>query len=104
MPDTVLRLIVFDCDGTLVDSQPSIVRTMAAAFERHGLHPPPPGETARIIGLELSAGIAALLPEGTEQDPHELARTYRDFARPSLADPDTTPRPFEGELYTVVPK
>ncbi len=34
---SALRLVVFDCDGTLVDSQNGIVASMTAAFESLGL-------------------------------------------------------------------
>ena len=40
--NTPQRLIVFDCDGTLVDSQGAIVTTMTAAFAGLGLPPPVP--------------------------------------------------------------
>mgnify|MGYP000918244321 CR=1 FL=1 len=40
MSDAPLRLAVFDCDGTLVDSQHSIVACMSAAFAAAGLAAP----------------------------------------------------------------
>ena len=35
------RLVIFDCDGTLVDSQAFIVGCMQDAFRADGLAPPP---------------------------------------------------------------
>jgi phosphoglycolate phosphatase len=56
------RLIVFDCDGTLVDSQHLIVDAMNATFETHGL-PAPSAEAVRhVVGLSLGEAIARLVP------------------------------------------
>lgn len=74
------RLAVFDCDGTLVDSQHSIVAAMNAAWRVHGLDAPDAGEVRRIVGLPLEIGIAKLLPEGDEDDFKRLSRHYRAAA------------------------
>jgi len=58
-----LRLAVFDCDGTLVDSQSSIIESMVAAFDAH-THPKPEAEDIRrVVGLPLRDAIGRLLPE-----------------------------------------
>ena len=57
----VLRLVLFDCDGTLVDSQRMIIMTMARAFERAGLPPPTDDATRAIIGLSLPEAVASAL-------------------------------------------
>lgn len=62
MSDT--RLILFDCDGTLVDSQHMIVAAMDEAFRGSGLQSPPPVAVRRIVGLSLAPAIAQLLPDG----------------------------------------
>lgn len=58
------RLIVFDFDGTLVDSQRFIATAMARAFEDQGFPAPTPEAVRRIIGLRLETA-AARLPEET---------------------------------------
>ena len=40
------RLAVFDCDGTLVDSQHSIISSMFSAFDAR-VHPRPEAEAVR---------------------------------------------------------
>lgn len=75
-----LRLAVFDCDGTLVDSQHSIVAAMNAAWRGHGLEAPDAGAVRRIVGLPLEVGIARLLPDGDGADVERLARHYREAA------------------------
>ncbi len=75
---TSLRLAVFDCDGTLVDSQHTIFASVAAAFESLGLAPPRPEESRRVIGLPLAAALAALIPEGAGIDAAQAAERYRE--------------------------
>ena len=75
-----LRLAVFDCDGTLVDSQHSIISAMNAAWRVHGLDAPDARAVRRIVGLPLEIGIAKLLPDGDEEDFERLARHYRAAA------------------------
>lgn len=57
-----IRLVVFDCDGTLVDSQHHIVGTMADAFTALDLEPPSAAHVRSIIGLSLPIAIAQLAP------------------------------------------
>jgi phosphoglycolate phosphatase len=73
----VNRLALFDCDGTLVDSQASICRAMDACFTAHGLTPPDRNATRRIVGLSLPEAMRALHPEA-EPDLHAaLTESYK---------------------------
>ncbi|MBC8337713.1 MAG: HAD-IA family hydrolase [Alphaproteobacteria bacterium] len=76
-----LRLAVFDCDGTLVDSQASIVSSMVAAFESRS-HPAPDAESVRrVVGLPLRVAMGRLLPH-TDPDEHvKLENSYKDAFR-----------------------
>ncbi|MEM6891268.1 MAG: HAD-IA family hydrolase [Pseudomonadota bacterium] len=58
-----MRLIVFDVDGTLVDSQQEIVAAMRRAFDEAGLAPPPASEILNIVGLSLDRAVASLAPD-----------------------------------------
>ena len=49
-----IRLIVFDCDGTLVDSQHSIVAVMRRAFATNNLPEPEAHAVCRTVGLSLN--------------------------------------------------
>ena len=71
------RLIIFDCDGTLVDSQRTIIGAMNRAFD--GLNFPCPSGDAirRVVGLSLSESMARLLPEGSAGDHERLVEGYR---------------------------
>ena len=57
------RLIMFDVDGTLVDSQNDIVRSMTLSFEALGLDAPDRSRIVGIIGLSLEIAVAQLTPD-----------------------------------------
>ncbi len=48
-----LKLVIFDCDGTLVDSQHMIVSAMTTAYDGHGLVPPERETLLSVVGLSL---------------------------------------------------
>lgn len=56
-----MRLVLFDCDGTLVDSAGLIHEVMARTFVDHGHARPALEATKSIIGLTLDIAIARLL-------------------------------------------
>lgn len=58
-----LRLILFDVDGTLADSQGAITSAMAAAFPGAGLPSPSRAEILSIVGLSLPLAMAELAGE-----------------------------------------
>ena len=71
------RLAVFDCDGTLVDSQHSICTAMTLAFEGEKLVAPDKTTILSVVGLSLPLAIARLLPEA-EADFHDhLSESYK---------------------------
>ncbi len=73
-----IRLVVFDCDGTLVDSQHMIVEAMTTAFEAARLAPPTAEAVRRIVGLALAEGIALLIDRGGDAATAEVvAGHYR---------------------------
>lgn len=71
-----LRLAVFDCDGTLVDSQHSIVASIAAASAVIGVPAPAADRVRRIVGLSLPEGIERLFPDADADGHAELTRRY----------------------------
>lgn len=56
-----MHLVLFDCDGTLVDSARLINETMGRSFAAFDLAPPSLAETKAIIGLTLDIAIARLM-------------------------------------------
>jgi phosphoglycolate phosphatase len=70
-------LAIFDCDGTLVDSQGAIVSTMKATFIKHGLEPPESSEVRRIIGLPLVDAVMRLSPGVLNEEAAVLSELYK---------------------------
>lgn len=58
-----LSLILFDVDGTLVDSQGHIVAAMTAAFEECGQPMPTRQDILSIVGLSLPVAMKRLAPK-----------------------------------------
>lgn len=71
------RLALFDCDGTLVDSQHNICLAMEHAFARVKLDPPPREATRRVVGLSLVEAMTALLPDADYGTHYALAEEYK---------------------------
>ena len=71
------RLAIFDCDGTLVDSQAPICLAMEQCFAGAGLVPPERSATRRIVGLSLVEAMRTLHPEGPDELHLRLAESYK---------------------------
>ncbi len=72
-----LRLVLFDVDGTLVDSQADILRSMDAAFAHAGLPAPDRADVLRIVGLSLPQAFAVLAPEVPEAGRDGMVEAYK---------------------------
>jgi len=89
--------IVFDLDGTLIDTAPDLVDTLNVVFAREGW-PPVPYETARnTIGggarMMIARGIAA---EGIAIAPAKLEQLFADFIAHYTEHLADRSRPFPG--------
>ena len=76
-----MKLVIFDCDGTLVDSQHGIVKAMSLAFEAEGLVPPPRNDILGGVGLSLALAVARLAPELDQDGVERVAEHYRSGFR-----------------------
>jgi phosphoglycolate phosphatase len=72
-----MKLVVFDCDGTIVDSQHGILAAMHQAFASRGLAPPARERVLEVVGLSLSTAILRLLPEPDVALADWLAEAYK---------------------------
>ncbi len=101
MPAPV-RLAIFDCDGTLVDSQSNICRAMEHAFALHGLAPPPRAAIRRIVGLSLVEAVRALLPQAEDAFHRTLAEDYKQAFHVFRAEGRLDEEPlFDGVAETL---
>lgn len=71
------RLAIFDCDGTLVDSQANICRAMAEAFTIENLPAPADPAIRRVVGLSLTQAVAVLLPDADHGLHVQVGETYK---------------------------
>ncbi|HCS18447.1 HAD hydrolase-like protein [Qipengyuania flava] len=71
------RLVVFDCDGTLVDGQAAICQTMEAAFASTGLVAPDRNMVRRMVGLSLPYALRELAPDASDEQRHAVVEAYK---------------------------
>ncbi len=95
----MLRLALFDCDGTLVDSEYAIVAAMDDAFAAMGILAPAASAIRANIGLSVQAAVRALTPNLGEDARARLAEAYRDAYFQHRTAAASAPEPlFEGIL------
>ncbi|MBM7069970.1 HAD-IA family hydrolase [Actibacterium sp. 188UL27-1] len=83
-----LHLVIFDVDGTLIDSQGQIISSMEAAFEAVHLPVPSPDQVREIIGLSLSVAMQRLAPGRPAQIHADLVESYKASFTQLLQQPD----------------
>lgn len=96
LPGSQVRLVVFDCDGTLVDSQHAIVAAMRIAFEEMGLDEPDPSSVRHVVGLTLEDAISRLLPRALPELHRQTAAAYRRAFQTLRSLPDHREPLFDG--------
>lgn len=69
----MLKAVIFDLDGTLIDSTEAIVQSFMHTFDVLGYARPERAEVVRTIGFTLEQHFELF----TKHDPHECARIYR---------------------------
>jgi phosphoglycolate phosphatase len=82
-----MKLIVFDCDGTIVDSQAGIVLSMDHAFKALRMVPPTRAQTLAVVGLSLIEACSRLAPEAEYGTCVELAEQYKAAFRELDSNP-----------------
>ncbi len=89
--------VVFDLDGTLVDTAPDLVGTLNAVFARENLPPVPYAQARNMIGGGARRMIElGLKAEGRSCGAEELDRLFRDFITHYSAHIADRSRPFPG--------
>lgn len=71
------QLIVFDWDGTLMDSAAAIVRAIQASARDLGLPEPPDSRARHVIGLGLQDALSYAVPELSVERYPEMVEAYR---------------------------
>ena len=91
------RIVVFDLDGTLVDTAPDLINALNFVLDREGLPPLPLAAARNMIG----AGARKLIERGLEvegrsagvDELNRLTRDFIDYYAEHIADES---RPFDG--------
>jgi len=75
--DRRFELLVFDWDGTLIDSAAAIASSLQAAAEDLGLERPSEARARHVIGLGLKDALRYVVPQLPESDYGRLVERYR---------------------------
>ena len=91
------RTVVFDLDGTLVDTAPDLINALNFILDREGLPPVPLHSARNMIG----AGARKLIERGLELEgrnatPSDITRLTDDFISYYAEHIADSSRPFEG--------
>lgn len=97
-----MKLVLFDCDGTLLDSQHVIVAAVAEAFDTHGLPQPGRDRTLSIVGLSVPEAVGALLPDADRATIHAVGETYKKASGALRAKPGHREPMYQGARELVV--
>ncbi|MCJ2007593.1 HAD-IA family hydrolase [Methylobacterium sp. J-092] len=89
-----MKLVVFDVDGTLVDSQHLIVAAQVTAFAENGLPAPSRAESLSVVGLSLPQAFRRLV--GDDGPVAELSESYKRAFNALRLDPDYEEPLFPG--------
>lgn len=91
-----MNLVMFDMDGTLIDTGSLIAEHMATTFVGAGLEAPSPEQVRRIIGLSLPQAMQVLLGSQDIDFANRLADDYRQHYRASLVSAEGREGLFPG--------
>lgn len=95
---TAYRLVVFDWDGTLMNSVERIVASIRAAIDLVGAEPREPERIRGIIGLGLAEAVRRLYPGADADFIERLSEAYRDYFLDRCTTPSTL---FPGARETL---
>ena len=95
----MIKLIIFDFDGTLGDTRANIVRTMQDTMRTLDLPMRGEAEIAATIGLPLEKGFGQLFPGLSGEEHAHCAATYREIFNKNLKI--LTPGLFPGVKDTL---
>ncbi|MGB7335856.1 MAG: HAD-IA family hydrolase [Salaquimonas sp.] len=91
-----MKLVLFDVDGTLIDSQAIIHESMRQTFLRFGRQEPDISETRSIIGLTLDRAIATILNQDITEEILAMTAEYKSCYLELANRKDMQSLPFAG--------
>jgi phosphoglycolate phosphatase len=97
--DAELKLVIFDLDGTLIDSQDYIVEAQRRAFAALNIRPPSRAASLSIVGLSLREAFTVFA--GAEGPVESLSQAYREAWTQIRAAADFAEPLFPGARETI---
>ena len=94
-------LVVFDMDGTLIDTQALITEHMATTFATLGLMPPTAEQSRRVIGLSLPVAMARLADTDDAVLIGQLVDGYKSHYKASLVTEGNREGLYPGALEAL---
>ena len=97
-----VRLVIFDFDGTLVDSRKLIIEAHRVVFNEFGLARPSEDESLSLIGISLELVLSRLA--GADAPIEKMVAAYRRWLPVLRADDTYAEVPFDGaaDLLTAL--
>ena len=96
-----MKLVIFDIDGTLVDSQHLICGAMHLAYDCHGLPKPARERVLALVGLSLPDTFTRLA-DGAAHPIETLVEAYRDAFQTLRAQPNSMEPLYPGAEQAVL--
>lgn len=94
-----MQLLIFDVDGTLIDSQNLIVEAQRRTFSAHDLPIPDRATALAVVGLSLREAFETLA--GADAPIESLAEHYKGSFNDLRTDPANHPPLFPGARETI---
>ena len=91
-----MRLVIFDADGTLVDSEAIIHKAMQLTFDQFGLPHPTHDQVLSAIGLTLNLVFAKLLARPVDDEIESMCSFYKSTSYEMAKDPANHAVMYEG--------
>jgi phosphoglycolate phosphatase len=95
------KLVVWDIDGTLVDSRETIFKASTAAYAAMGMPAPAYDQLRQIVGLGLREALGVLSPELPDDRLDRLTQAYREAFQALHAAPDFSEFLYDGAAETL---
>lgn len=97
-----MRLIVFDCDGTLVDSQQTIITATEAALGEFDFKAPPRRDILYAVGLPVDVALRRHAPEASDDQILNMLDIYRETYQQLTQQEDRGQVMFDGMREQIV--
>lgn len=96
-----MKLVLFDCDGTLIDSAAVIHESMEKTFTEAGFPAPELASTKSIIGLTLDIAIARMLKREIDDEINRMVHRYKHHSH-TMRSAENCHEPFYDGVWELL--